>query len=52
MNYQELKAFLHLLMVSDPWPHEEADNIILETYANEEARDRGYSDWIEAFHKM
>ena len=52
MNKEQLKAFLVLLMCSDPWPveNEEGHQEILDSFADEESQRHGYSDWIEAYH--
>jgi len=52
MNYQELQAFLALMMVSDPWPLSDVEHAVLEQYADESAKERGYANWIEAYHSM
>lgn len=60
MDDNEFKAFMDLLMCSDTWPIDpdtdtRADRDsqkLLEAYANKEAKKRGFSDWIEATHKM
>lgn len=54
MNDKEYKAFLSLLMCSDPWPVEpdKGEQELLKSYANQEVVERGYFDWIEALHKM
>jgi len=51
MDAMEFRAFLDLLMCCDPWPCDGASNqdtIIF--YANHAAVERGYSDWIDAYH--
>jgi len=49
MDEKELRAFLSLLMCSDPWP-EGVDKTVLEQFANKESRRHGFSGWIEALH--
>lgn len=50
MNDEELRAFLNLLMVSDPWPLGKKQKAILDGYADYASKSRGYKDWIEAYH--
>jgi hypothetical protein len=55
MNDMEFRAFLDLMMCSDPWPVA-IDSEPFDTHqqmidvANRLALDRGYSDWIDAYH--
>ena len=49
MTAAELRAFLNLLMNSDPWYGGQAT---LAQLADRESRKRGYTDWVEAYHKM
>ena len=51
MDDRELRIFLDLLMVSDPWPLEYGHEAMTDI-ADAESRERGYTDWIEAYHKM
>ena len=55
----EFRSFIDLLMCSDPWPLSWDDlysgrntQEILNDFADREARDRGYADWIAAHHQM
>jgi hypothetical protein len=52
VSQAELRVFLHLLMVSDPWPLEEEGRLILTDFADNEARNHGFTDWIDAYHKL
>lgn len=61
MNEIELRVFTELLMVSDPWPlvdtpeqptHSEETHAVMQNLADEEAKRLGYSDWIDAYHKL
>lgn len=53
MNDSEFRAFLDLLMCSDPWPVLlDSGQIILENFANQEAKKRGYETWVVAFHEF
>ena len=53
MNDKQYRAFLNLLMCSDPWPTPDAaEDETLKDFADAEAVKRGYSDWIVAFHEM
>lgn len=51
MNDDQFRVFLDLLMVSDPWPLEYGHEALNEL-ADEQSRERGYCDWIEAYHKF
>ena len=52
MTDEEFRAFLDLLMCSDPWPsrHRAATEAVLGTLADREAAVRGYDSWIAAYH--
>jgi len=54
MNDKQYTAFLILLMCSDPWPimREEKSEYELKSFANEEAKKRGFTDWIDAYHQL
>lgn len=57
MDARTFRGFLDLLMCSDPWPvdrapHRDNSQKIIDEWADKEARRHGYSDWIEAYHKM
>ena len=51
MNSQEFREFLNLLMVSDPFPLA-AGHDVLTGFANRESRERGFTDWIDAYHRF
>ena len=51
MNDDEFRTYLDLLMVSDPWPLEYGHETMTDL-ADDQSRLRGYSDWIEAYHKF
>ena len=48
----ELKSFVELLMISDPWPLQPNDHVNLETFADREAGRHGFKDWVEAYHEL
>jgi hypothetical protein len=48
----ELRALLNLLMVSDPWPLEESEQVLLKGLADRESEARGFEGWIEAYHVL
>lgn len=52
MNDKQFAVFLSLLMRSDPWPLSYEDKEILRGTANEMSIARGFSDWIDAYHKL
>jgi hypothetical protein len=51
MQNREFRAFLDLMMCSDPWP-ESVDRAPLLALAEDESRKRGFAGWIEAYHKF
>lgn len=59
MNNEEYRAFLDLLMCSDPWPLPvsvsassfQSTKEILWKFANKEAKARGFIDWFHAYHE-
>lgn len=50
MSHETFRAFIDLLMVSDPWPAKVKKRPLIR-WADNEARSWGYRDWIEAYHK-
>jgi hypothetical protein len=52
MDTITFKAFLSLLMCSDPTPIDAAEDLLLRDWADAQAKLHGYSDWIEAYHKL
>ena len=52
MNDEELRALMHLLMVSDPSPLTQAQDKALRNLADREARARGFDGWYAAYHQM
>ncbi|OGD09392.1 MAG: hypothetical protein A2Y86_05255 [Candidatus Aminicenantes bacterium RBG_13_62_12] len=52
MKRHELRVLVDLLMVSDPWPLDEAGEVILKDFADKEARRQGLDNWIEAYMKL
>jgi len=53
---KEYRAFLSLLMCSDPWPvgtesGDDGHEILIE-FADKQAKCRGYEDWVVAFHEF
>lgn len=51
MNDREFRAFLDLMMCSDPWPSDEPGHEILVGLIEREAKFRGYDSWYVAFHE-
>ncbi len=55
MTDKQYRAFLDLLMCSDPWPvnkgGEEGQEILMRL-AESEAKHRGYNTWVDAYHLM
>jgi hypothetical protein len=52
MNDLEFRAFLNLLMCSDPWPTDALEQTLMIDVADRLAYDRGYTDWITAYHSL
>jgi len=52
MPDNQFKAFLSLLVCSDPWPTPQPEEDILKALADDMSVGRGYEDWIDAYHKM
>jgi hypothetical protein len=50
MSDEGFAVLLELLMVSDPWPLRGGTDAYLKADADQEARKRGYCDWVEAYH--
>ena len=55
MSKTTFKAFCEMLMCADPWPVPESSfdtERVLKDWADIEARRQGYTDWIDAYHKL
>jgi hypothetical protein len=52
MTKVEFKAFLDLLMSSDPSPLTDEQDLALQAFADAEAKRHGFQDWIEAYHMV
>jgi hypothetical protein len=52
MTKLELHALCNLLMCSDPSPVSDEQDEVLQGLANREAQKLGFSDWIDAFHRI
>lgn len=51
MDPMEFRAFLDLMMCCDPWPVDGSGNQeTIVFFANRKSVERGYSDWIDAYH--
>ena len=52
MTDMEFRAFLDLLMVSDPWPtHLAPSNYdLIVQHLTKQAQSRGFETWIDAYH--
>lgn len=55
MTDKQFRAFLDLMMCSDPWPVTDTgtgdgQDLLLE-FASSESRDRGFTDWVTAYHQ-
>ena len=47
----EYAVLMKLMMVSDPWPLTSVERDRMEKMLNKEAVDRGYDDWVGAYHE-
>lgn len=47
---QEFGTLCDWLMVSDPFPLEQHRRDRIERMLDDEARARGYDDWVQAYH--
>lgn len=47
----EYRALLDILMCADPWPAGETAHAALLSLAKSEGEYRGYTDWIDAYHR-
>lgn len=54
MTDSQFRAFLNLYMCMDPWPDalSGADRYLLESYAEEESKRRGFDSWVDAYHNF
>jgi len=53
MTDKEFRCLLDLFMVSDPWPLEDGEsNEIIGKMLDRLSRERGYQDWVGAFHRF
>lgn len=52
MGDREFRAFLDLMMCSDPNPAGEEVDAILKRWADEESQRHGFDNWIVAFHEL
>ena len=53
MTDNEFRAFLDLMMCSDPWPGEMlGGQDPLERFADRHSRELGFDGWIVAYHEF
>ena len=52
MTDHQFRALLNLWMCSDPWPASEEDSETLFELIDAESTNRGYCDWIDAYHRF
>lgn len=52
MTEKQFRSLLNLHMTSDPTPLPEPQDNEVENFLNEEARRRGFEDWVDAYHKL
>lgn len=48
----QFRAFLVLLMCSDPMPIEDNEHRLVKDMANDLSVKRGFKDWVEAYHEF
>lgn len=52
MTDEQYRAFLDLMMCADPWPCPRGEGqSTLSELADQEAKVRGYENWIIAYHE-
>lgn len=49
MNDEAFRELLNLLMIADPAPCQVG---ALKEHADGDARDRGFDDWVDAYHRF
>jgi len=49
---EAFRVLLDLYMVSDPWPLEDKDNVVMFGFLSAESQKRGYKGWVEAYHEF
>jgi hypothetical protein len=49
---EAFRVLLDLYMVSDPWPLEDKDNLVIFGFLSGESQKRGYKGWVEAYHEF
>lgn len=52
MTGDRFRMLLDLCMVSDPWPLDALADAILKDWLDAESRERGFDNWVEAFHRF
>jgi len=52
MNDHEFRMLLNLYMISDPWPLTPEEDDTCAVLLNTEAKKRGFSGWVPAYHKF
>jgi hypothetical protein len=50
MTDTQFRALLDLVMCSDPWPVNAANQVIVWVWMDIESIRRGYTDWVDAYH--
>lgn len=51
MTDKQFHLLCTLFMVSDPWPLSDEEHKAAEQFLDEEARRRGWKDWLGAYHQ-
>lgn len=58
MNNKQFRALLDLIMCCDPWPveddgkNQESNEDLVKDLASAHARTLGFTDWVDAYHKL
>jgi len=52
VNEYQLKCLTSLIMAADPSPISDDEGQAIRDFADEESRQHGYEDWIDAYHKI
>lgn len=52
MSDEVFKALMGLVMASDPSPITDNEDKIIRDWLDKESVARGFSDWIDAYHRI
>jgi len=52
MSKDQLSAFVTLMMCCDTAPMSKGEKEILMDFADDESRQQGFNDWLDAYHRL